>query len=339
MVPLPDQLRRRHVALAALRGFFQEEGFLEVETPMLVPGPGLEPHIDPLEVRVRPGLHQEPERRWLHTSPELALKRVVASGARSGEGGLSRVFQVARVFRDGERTPLHWPEFTLVEWYRAQGALDDLVADCEQLFARVRDALLEVAPASTPRALVGVPFERTTVAALFDQAGIDLGAALDETAAGDPTALARRARAAGQHVRAEGTFEDAFFHVMGTLEPTLGTVQPVVVERWPRSMAVLARLCDDDPRYAARFEVYADGVELANAFDELTDPIEQRARFEEDNRHRRALGKPQLPLDEEFLRDLKDLPRTSGIALGFDRMLMVLLGERTIDDVAGLSWR
>lgn len=332
-VPPLARLRRRHQALAAIRRFFLERDFLEVDTPLLVPGPGLEPHIDPLAVDVRVRLDAAPderERRWLITSPELALKRVLAAGA-------PRIFQLGHVFRDGERTARHLPEFTLLEWYRADAGLDDLVRDHEELFAAVAVALGVAAPTA--------PFAKASVDELFRaHGGVDLRAALARMAGGDALALVDAVRATGEVLRPGADFEDAFFHVMGTkVEPHLAArpagAAPVVVERWPAQMAVLARRCDDDPLFAGRFEVYAGGLELSNAFDELTDPVEQRARFLDDNRARRALGKPALPLDEDFLAALGHMPRAAGCALGVDRLLMLLLDVAAIDDVTALTWR
>ena len=338
MSPL-ERIRRRHLALAAVRAFFGERGFLEVDTPLLVPGPGLEPHIDPLAVDVRIGFETAPERRWLITSPELAIKRVLATTP-----GLTKVFQLGHVFRDGERTARHLPEFTMLEWYRVGGTLDDLVRDHEELFAHVARALDANAPAA--------PFERSTVDALFrEHAGIDLRAALVRTQAGDALALVddvtRRSPEDASALRKGADFEDAFFHVMGAhVEPAIGRARPVVVSRWPTSMAVLAQKCADDALFAERFEIYAHApalgggaLELSNAFAELTDPVEQRARFLDDNAKRRALGKAVLPLDEDFLATLGDLAPTAGCALGFDRLLMLLDGARDIDDVTAVTWR
>jgi elongation factor P--(R)-beta-lysine ligase len=320
------RLRRRHAALAAVRGFFAERDFVEVDTPLLVPGPGLEPHIDPLEVHVRTSLDPRAiaEKRWLITSPELSIKRLLASTP-----DVTRVFQLGHVFRDGERTRRHLPEFTMLEWYRVGGTLDDLVRDHELLFAHVAQAL----DVAEPRA----PFERATVADLFRKhAQVDVAS---------PT-LVDDVRARGDILRNGADFEDAFFHVMGAhVEPNIGHERPIVVERWPTSMAVLAKKCDDDARFAERFEVYAQlgaragSLELSNAFAELTDPVEQRARFVEDNAKRVALGKPALPLDEDFLAVLGNLPPTAGCALGVDRLLMLLLQATDVDDVTALPWR
>lgn len=333
------RIRRRHLALAAVRAFFSERGFLEVDTPLLVPGPGLEPHIDPLAVDVRVAFDGPVTRRWLVTSPELAIKRLLATTPE-----LRNVFQLGHVFRDGERTARHLPEFTMLEWYRVGGTLDDLVADHEELFAAVAAALGVDAPAA--------PFARATVASLFrEHAGLDLRAALLRTQAGHACALvddvSARSAEDQSSLRPGADFEDAFFHVMGThVEPHIGHARPVVVARWPASMAVLARTCDDDPLFAERFEIYAHvaalgggALELSNAFAELTDPVEQRARFVEDNAKRRALGKSELPLDEEFLSALGGLAPTAGCALGFDRLLMLLEQAREIDDVTAARWR
>jgi lysyl-tRNA synthetase class 2 len=334
-----ERVRRRHEAIWALRSWLRSQGFLEVDTPLLVPGPGLEPHIDPLAVDVRVAFEGPPEKRWLITSPELAMKRLVAAGAH-------RIFQLSHVFRDGERTQRHAPEFTLLEWYRggstAAGSaddgrgcsLDDLVGDHEEMFADVAAALGVEAPRT--------PFQRTEVCDLFEQhAGIDLDAAIDSDRKGDGGgALVAAAQKSGLALREGADFDDAFFAVMDQkVEPNIGRERPVVVSRWPASMAVLAKKCDDDDRYAQRFEIYAGGLELSNAFDELTDPVEQRVRFNDDNAKRRALGKPELPLDEAFLAALAQMPRTAGCALGVDRLLMYLLGAADVDDVVALPFR
>jgi len=327
------RLRLRATALRAARAFFDTRGFFECETPMLVPGPGLEPHIDPLVVDIVTSPGEAPARRYLHTSPELALKRVVAAGA-------PRVYQLARVFRDGERTARHLPEFTLLEWYRAGATLDALLDDVVSLARAIASALGDDASPHAVDALT-VDVERAAVDALFRaHAGVELRAALVEMRQGFPLALVDRVRALGVPLRPDADFEDAFFEVMARfVEPVIGRGRLAVVERWPAQMAVLARACVDDPLFAERFEIYVDGLELCNAFFELSDPVEQRARFEEDNRTRARLGKPTLPLDEEFLAALAHLPPTSGIALGFDRLLMWLTGKPHIDDVQPLVWR
>jgi len=333
------RIARRGAALRALRETLWSWGFVEADTPQLVPGPGLEPHIAPLTVPVRTSLdeRQAAVPRYLITSPELALKRTVAAG-------VGRVFQLGHVFRDGERTRRHAPEFTLLEWYRGPGTLAEIVDDTMGLARAVARAVSE--HSDMPVALdLDVP-ARITVCDAFAQAGIDLSAAIDETDDGDAGALPRRAKAAGvELVGAELSFDDAFFAVMDQrVEPSLPHDKLVVVERWPARMAVLARRCDDDARYASRLEMYAHApshgcLELCNAFDELRDPVEQRARFVADNAERARLNKPVLPLDEDFLAALPSLPEpTAGNALGVDRLLMLLCGG-DLDDVVALPFR
>lgn len=316
-----NPVSRRGAALWAARQFLHARGFVEVDTPLLVPGPGLEPHIDPLTVPVKLGFEAAPTTRFLITSPELALKRLVAAGN-------ARIYQLSHAFRDGERTKRHLPEFALLEWYRAGGSLAELIDDQEQMFAAVAEAIEVDAPKT--------PFQKMDVVDVFEEhAGIDLAKCLD-----DEPRLVAEAKRIGLALREGADFEDAFFAVMDQkVEPNIGRERPIVVSRWPASMAVLARTCDDDPRFADRFEIYAGGLELSNAFDELTDPVEQRARFVDDNAKRRALGKAELPLDEDFLTALANMPKTAGCALGFDRLLMYLTGSASIDDVVALGWR
>lgn len=329
------RLRRRHQGLWALRTHLVAQGFWEVDTAQLVPFPGLEPHLDPIAAPLRPGADAAAEPRWLITSPELSLKRCLALGAH-------KIFQLGHVFRDGERTARHRPEFTLLEHYRAPGTLEELIVDVEELTDATACAL---AVPSLPR-----PYERATVAELFARhAGLDLVALLRAHGDGDTDALVRAATTAGVQLRPGADFEDAFAGVMDQkVEPALSRARPTVVSRWPAPMAALARRCDDDRNFAERFEIYAFAhgaapgarpLELCNAFDELTDADEQRARFATDNAQRRALGKAELPIDEDFLAALPRLPRSAGCALGVDRLLMVLLGLEVLDEVLPLPWR
>ena len=302
----------RHDAFVALRAFFVARGYLEVDTPLLVAGPGLEPHLDPIPVPLRARDDAPADARWLITSPELSMKKLVAQGAH-------RIFQLSHVFRDGETTPRHHPEFTLLEWYEAGLSLDGMRVMTEELVRHVARAL------GRPEL---PPFHEASVAALFDevaQVPLDVDT---------PHGLVEAARARGHVLRPGADFEDAFFQLMGdVIEPALAARGPTFVSRWPAQMAVLARRCEDDARFAERFELYAGGLELCNAFFELTDADEQRARFLADNDKRIALGKSPLPLDEEFLRMLPRMPPTSGNALGVDRLLMFLAGTQRIDDV------
>lgn len=335
--PTPESsLVRRAAALRALREHLWAKGFIEVDTPQLVPGPGLEPHIDPLSVDVRLSLHGvDAQRRYLITSPELALKRVVSQGQ-------DKVFQLGHVWRDGEVTARHSPEFTLLEWYRGPGTLDEIMADTVDLVGAVAAVVDNASDVD-----LGAAPDVVSVKDAFAAHGIDLDAAIDDDVAGrGAAAFAAAAVAAGVAMVGDGhAFDDVFFAVMDQLvEPALSPSRLSFLTRWPASMAVLARVCDDDARYAQRFECYAQShgrcLELCNAFDELRDPIEQRRRFEDDNATRRRLGKPELPLDEAFLSALPGLPEpTAGNALGVDRLLMLLMNTDNIADVMTLPFR
>ncbi|TMQ06894.1 MAG: EF-P lysine aminoacylase GenX [Deltaproteobacteria bacterium] len=314
------RLEARGVALAALRRFFAARDFLEVETPLLVPSPGLEIHLDAVAAG----------RGYLITSPEYQMKRLLAAG-------FERIYQVCKCFRAGERGPHHAGEFTMVEWYRGYADLDAIVRDTEELVAEVVTAVAGAPKARVAgRALdVAPPWPRLTVrAAMRRWAGVEV--------AGDEPApdLVAAVRAAGIAVADDTAWDDAFFAAfLARVEPALAALdRPVILEDWPAPLAALARRRPDDPRTALRFEVYVGGIELANAFGELTDPVEQRARFEHDQAIRRARGKPVYPIDERLLAALAEgLPPSAGIALGFDRLVMLATGTDTIDQVLTFS--
>lgn len=300
-----DAVRGRAALNAQIRAFFRARDFIEVETPCLVPAAGTDPYLDPIPATLTVGSSQRP--MSLHTSPEFAMKELVAAG-------LERIYQLCHVWRDGEVTAQHNPEFTLLEWYRAGARYDVIMDDVEELV-------------SLCLAFDGAnPFLRVTMRDAWLQAcGIDPIAT-----AGDLDALAK---ASGVHRWAR--WDELFFELMlERVEPWLAAQGAVFVTHWPTQLAVLARRCDHDPRVAERFELYVDGVELANGFGELTDPIEQRERFEQDNAQRRALGKPEQPYPQRFLDVLESgLPESSGVALGVDRLLMLRLGADSISEV------
>jgi lysyl-tRNA synthetase class 2 len=311
---LPDRLpylRRRALLTAATRSFFGARGYLEVETPCAVPAPGEEVHLRAFRL--------EPGGLYLHTSPEFAMKKLLA-------GGAGKIFQLARVWRDEPASPTHAAEFTMLEWYRPGATLDGLVDETE-LFLQ---AVLPPAVTWNGNTVSLTKFERLTVAEAFERyCGADALAS-----AGDAAALAA---AAGAKLRDGETWEDLFFRLLlERVEPEIGRAHPTFLTHWPAALAALARRHPADPRVAERFELYCAGIELANAFVELTDADEQRARFTNDRTRRHALYGPDWALDEDFLAAVADLPACAGIALGFDRLVMLATGAPRIADVMWL---
>jgi len=320
--------RARARLQAEVRRTLGAMGYEEVETPCLVPAPGMEPHIQAFETELVPEGGGAQAKLFLHTSPEYAMKRLLAAG-------LPRVFQLARVFRNGEISPTHNPEFTMLELYRAGTDYRGIMADLERLVEACARAL---SPDGCPRAARGgealdlaAPFERLTVAEAFSRhAGVDLAAC-----GNDAARLAAAARRAGLDPGPPGEpFDDVFFRMMlAAVEPRIGRARPVFLVDWPAPMAALSRLRADDPRFAERFELYAGGLELANGFSELTDAVEQRRRLVDEQEQRRRLARRVPPLDERFLEALGRMPDAGGVAVGLDRLLMLLVGAETIADV------
>lgn len=313
-------LKRRALLTQATRAFFAQRGVTEVETPYAVHAPGEEVHLLPFATeRLSP--YGVSERLWLHTSPEFAMKRLLAAGA-------GPIFQLARVWRNGEASETHAPEFTMLEWYRPGASLDDLMDETEALLRAV------LPPKITARGHThGLStFERLSMADAFTRhAGADLLGTADDAAA-----LAASSRAA---LRDGETWEDLFFRLLlERVEPALADAGPTFLTHWPTAQAALAVRDPADPRVALRFELHVCGMEIANAFEELTDATEQRARFEADRARRHATrGAEDWPLDEDFLAALAHgLPPCSGIALGFDRLAMLASGADRVDQVLWL---
>lgn len=326
-------LRRRAALTAAVRGFFQARGYTEVETPCLVPAPGMEVHLRGFATDYHPHLGVgEARTLWLRTSPELALKRLLA-------GGAGKIFELARVWRNGEASPRHAPEFTMLEWYAPGMSLEGLMDETELLIRSVCPGLVGHGDATADFAL---PFARLTMAEAFRRHcnGLDILATIDpETGEGDAARLRALAGAAGLEMPESDGWEDGFFRlVMRHVEPALGQGRATFLTHWPAPQAALARRDPADGRVALRFELFAAGLELANAFEELTDPVEQRARFERDVALRRAeTGEAGWDVDEDFLAALEaGMPAASGIALGFDRLAMLASGAVDIEDVLWL---
>jgi lysyl-tRNA synthetase class 2 len=312
-------LRRRARLTQATRAFFTARGYTEVETPYAVASPGEEVHLRAFATtRENPDASSTP--LWLHTSPEFAMKKLLV-------GGAGPIFQLARVWRNGEASELHAPEFTMLEWYRPGAGMDDLIAETVALLRAVLPPIVTCRGVSTDLAAI----ERLTLAAAFGRhVGADLLATAD-----DAPALAA---AAGATLRESETWEDLFFRLLlQHIEPRIGRAHPTFLTHWPAAQAALARRDPADPRVAERFELFVCGMELANAFVELTDPAEQRDRFIEDRARREALGGQTWPLDEDFLAALTHgMAQSAGIALGFDRLAMIAAGADRIEQVQWL---
>jgi lysyl-tRNA synthetase class 2 len=327
--------------------------------------PGLEPHLQAFATELHDPRDGSARPRYLHTSPEFAMKKLIA-------GGLEKIWQLAPVFRDGERSATHHPEFAMLEWYRAGATYLDLMTDCENLLRAAQAAASPLIrhshesgnPGQTqprspldPRLRGGddvganetgrlcwnastadanLPFERLSVAAAFSRyAGIDILATAPDPAHPDVARLAETAQRIGIAPHPGDDWEALYFRVfLDRVEPHLGSGAPTILYDYPASMAALSRRKADDPRLAERFELYVCGLELANAFSELTDAQEQRARFLADQAKKQALYGETYPIDEDFLAALEHgLPDCAGIALGFDRLVMLLTGAAHIEDV------
>jgi len=285
-------LSERAAILRAIRVFFTDRGFLEVETPHRILANAPEPHIDAVAS----------DGMWLQTSPELAMKRLLAAG-------YGDIFQLCRVWRDHEKGTRHLPEFTMLEWYRPQADYHRLMEDCEALLA----SLVPAGQLTWQGESIDLarPWQRLTVAEAFR-------------------------RYAGCSA-AEALAQDCFDEILtAEVEPGLG-LNPVFLTEYPAPLAALARRKPGDPSVAERCELYIGGIELANGFSELVDPVEQRARFEQDEALRQQAGKPPYPVPERFLRELASMPDAAGIALGIDRLVMLLTGCDTISDVVAFG--
>ncbi|MFK7866289.1 MAG: EF-P lysine aminoacylase EpmA [Alphaproteobacteria bacterium] len=357
-------LALRSKARAQISKFFDAQHFVEVETPALQISPGMEPHIAAFATRLMPpgaafadtqptninieGVKPETGQQfYLHTSPEFAMKKLLA-------GGLEQIWQFTKCYRNGEATSLHHPEFTMIEWYRAtaqqdkkyrataqqdhkyqqeqlaaeQATLEDIKLDLLALIRRVsglsKDHLLHY------KGKTSDPFKDwqvLSVAQAFDEyAQLDLEALIGSNVENPCVeAIAIAAQKLEINVSADDQFEDVFFKIMGmVIEPKLGSPVPTLLTHYPISMAALARPYENDARWAERFELFINGVELANGFGELTDPDEQRRRFVKDQQLKQKLYGVYYPIDEDFIESLEHIQAAAGIALGFDRLVMLL---------------
>ncbi len=320
----PRLLARNRIAAAA-RDWFAREDFTETDPAALVVCPGAEVHLHAFAVSPAAGAAA-----WLHTSPEFAMKKLMAAGE-------TKIFALSTVYRAREDgSPLHAPAFTMLEWYRARAPYEALFDDCA--------TLLEIAATQAGASVFAwrgricdpfAPPERLTVADAFARhAGVDLMATMDASGAVDRDALAAQMSACHVRVGADDTGSDLFARVLvQCVEPHLGADRAAILHDYPVVEAALARPSPRDPRVAERFELYACGVELANGFGELTDPVEQRRRFIADMDERARRYGERYPIDEDFLAALAHMPPASGCALGFDRLVMLATGARDVRDV------
>jgi lysyl-tRNA synthetase class 2 len=290
-------LQRRARLLQEIRKFFIEEGYLEVETPHRIPAPAPESHIDAV-----------PSDTWfLHTSPELCMKRMVAAG-------YEKIFQICRCWRERERGKLHLPEFTLLEWYQAGGDYRSLMGQCEELIRSVAGT-------------IGLGEKM-----VFRGKDIDLSRPWKRISVKE--AFQCYARTSVPEALERGLFDEI---MVQDIEPNLGVGKPTFMYDYPAQRAALARLKEEDRTVAERFELYIGGLELANGFSELVDSKDQRKRFHAENENRRFKGKLLYSMPDKFLAELDEMPPSAGIALGVDRLAMVLLDSDTIDEVVAFT--
>jgi lysyl-tRNA synthetase class 2 len=322
------RLLARNAIARAFRQWFEDRNFTEVQAAALAVSPGNEAHLHAFATQA---LTTDGQARalYLHTSPEFAAKKLLAAGER-------RIFDFARVWRNRERGPLHHPEFTLLEWYRAEETYEVLMADCAALLGLAAETA--GAKALTWRGQACDPFaepERLTLAEAFDRyAGLDLLATVGEDGFTDRDALAAAASAKAIRVADDDTWSDVFSRVLvEKIEPELGRGRATILCEYPAPEAALARRKPGAPKVAERFELYACGVELANCFGELTDPAEQRRRLEAEMTEKQRVYGERYPLDEDFLAALAVMPEASGAALGFDRLVMLATGAGRIEQV------
>lgn len=299
-----ETAKNRSQIIQKIRNFFTNQNFLEVETPILNKIPGMEPYLTPFETKFT-----DDTPLFLNTSPELQMKKLLAQG-------YGNIFNITKVFRNGETGgPTHNPEFTMIEWYRTDANYQDLMQDCEELINSLKPY---------PK------FKKISIYELFlTHCKIDL---LENR--GYQT-FKNTADSKGFDTNACQNWDDIFFKLfLNHIEKDLGKDAPTIVYDYPGTQAALAKKSETEPFFAERFELYIDGIELANAFSELTNSAEQRQRLQEEQQERKKLAKTVFPIDEEFLASLESISQPcAGIALGIDRLIMVILGKKSINDV------
>lgn len=318
-------LEVRAAIMREIRRFFDDQGFTEVETPILQVCPVIDAHIRAFATDLR-GVDGAIERNlYLHTSPEFAMKKLMVAG-------MERIYQICHVFRNGESTVRHSPEFTMIEWYRTNADYNDIMDDCEGLLRAI------AYKADIKRYVYKQfgcdpfdKFERLTVRDAFVKyAGFDIADYLEDT-----DGLRAKVRETGLRAADDDQWDDLFFRVMDAkIEPNLGMMRPTFLMDYPIAMASLSKPKAEDPRFAERFELFVCGIELANAFSELTDAAEQKRRYGVEMDIKERLYGERYPLDEDFINALDyGMPRSGGIALGIDRLVMLATGASNIEQI------
>ena len=327
---LPFLLSRNKIA-AAIRGFFARENFIEVDTPVLQLSPGMEVHLSAFETRFVDISGRDSIPLYLHTSPEFAMKKLLSFG-------MEKIYQFAHVFRNEIVSPTHYPEFVMLEWYRTGETYEKLMDDCEGILrAALKAAGREFFTYGEKKCSPGNGIEKLAVGRAFEKfCRFDILATLDDPLAPTPALIAPSARDLGIHVSESDTWDDVFEKLMlEFVEPNLGIERPTILCEYPLHQAALSKPLPGNPRLAQRFELYVCGLELANAFTELTDAAVQRERFERDMDEKQRLYGKRYPIDGEFLEAVAQMPESAGIALGLDRLVMLAAGA---GDIRDLQW-
>jgi lysyl-tRNA synthetase class 2 len=315
--------------VAAIKGFFARNGFVEVDTPILQLSPGMEVHLNAFETKFIDITGSETVPLYLHTSPEFAMKKLLSFG-------MEKIFQFAHVFRNEIVSPTHYPEFVMLEWYRAGAAYEKLMDDCDEILRAALSAAGKdkfERDGKTCNLTNGI--ERLTIQQAFEKfCRFDVLETIDDPLAPTPTRLAPFARNLGIGVSESDTWDDVFEKLMlEFIEPNLGTGTPTILYEYPLHQAALSKPLPGNPRLAQRFELYVCGVELANAFTELTDAGIQAERFRRDMDEKKRLYGKRYPIDPEFIEAVANMPDCAGIALGLDRLAMLATGAETIRDL------
>jgi elongation factor P--(R)-beta-lysine ligase len=328
-------LERRAEIIRSIREFFWSDNFIEINAPTIIKLPGQEPYLDPMVTSVKNEKGDE-QNMYLHTSPEYTMKKSLAAG-------FENIFSLGPCYRNNESFGGHHnPEFTMIEWYRNDASMEDIMEDCENLLAYLLEQQChceEVKPTKQSKdvhgldcfASLAMTVGKVKRVSMKDLWADTLDVNLDEYLTSDT--MRQLCLDQGFSPGDDEPYEDLFYRVfLNKIEPKLVEMGAVIIYDYPAQMAALAKLSEDE-RYAERFELYINGIEIANAFSELCDPEEQRVRLEEERAHRQKLGKEVYDIDEEFISSLKNLNKAAGIALGIDRLVMVLLNCKNIDDV------